>query len=66
MSQNLSPLDRLIRVGLGLAIASGLLAATAQLAVHPAWWLLPGALLATGIAGHCPLHGLARRLLHRT
>ena len=61
MSQNLSVLERLVRIGLGLAFATALLEPGLHRLVHPAWWLLPGALLATGLTGYCPLYWLRSR-----
>ena len=63
---NEAPIDRLIRVGLGIA----LVAFTAAGALTAPWlyvaWVVAGILLVTGIVGFCPLYALLRVGTKRT
>lgn len=57
---NESPLDRVIRIALGLGLAGLAVAGTVGAPALYVVWLLAGILLATGIVGFCPLYALFR------
>ncbi len=65
---NESPLDRIIRIAVGLGLAGLAIAGVVTEPIEYAVWLVAAALLATGIVGFCPLYALlhvsTRRATH--
>jgi hypothetical protein len=65
---NESPLDRIIRIGVGLGLAGIAIAGVVTAPIAYAAWLIAALLLVTGIVGFCPLYALlgvsTRRATH--
>jgi Protein of unknown function (DUF2892) len=55
---NESPLDRIIRIVVGLGLAGLAIAGVVAAPIAYAVWLVAAVLLATGIVGFCPLYAL--------
>jgi hypothetical protein len=57
---NESPIDRIIRIGLGLGLAGLLLAGAVTAPLLYLVWVVAAVALVTGIVGFCPLYALLR------
>lgn len=57
---NESPLDRIVRIGVGLGLAGLAVAGVVTAPIAYAVWLVAALLLVTGIVGFCPLYALLR------
>jgi hypothetical protein len=55
---NESPLDRIIRIVVGLGLAGLAIAGLVTAPIAYAVWLVAAILLVTGIVGFCPLYAL--------
>lgn len=55
---NESPLDRIIRIAVGLGLASLTIAGIVTAPIAYAVWPVAAILLVTGIVGFCPLYAL--------
>jgi hypothetical protein len=55
---NESPLDRILRIVLGLALGGLAIAGVVTAPIVYAVWLVAALLLVTGIVGFCPLYAL--------
>ncbi len=57
---NKSPLDRTIRIVVGLGLAGLAIAGVVTAPIVFAVWLVAAVLIVTGIVGFCPLYALLR------
>jgi hypothetical protein len=60
LMSNESPIDRIIRVGLGVGLAVLLLAGVVAAPLLYVAWVVAAIALVTGIVGFCPLYALLR------
>lgn len=66
LSLNESPLDRAIRIVLGIAIAAVAVAGVVTGPVLYGAWIVAAILLVTGIVGFCPLYAILRVSTRKT
>jgi hypothetical protein len=57
---NESPVDRIIRIVLGIGIGAAAIAGVVTAPIVYVAWLVAAILLVTGIVGFCPLYALLR------
>ena len=60
LTRNEAPLDRIIRIVLGLGLAGLAITGVVTAPITYAIWLVAAILLVTGIVGFCPLYALLR------
>jgi hypothetical protein len=65
-SRNESPIDRIIRIVLGIGLAGLALAGGIAAPLLYIVWLVAAVLVVTGIVGFCPLYALLRVSTKRT
>ena len=58
LTTNEAPLDRKIRIGVGLGLVGLAVAGVVTAPIAYAAWLVAAVLLVTGIVGFCPLYAL--------
>jgi hypothetical protein len=63
---NEAPLDRVIRIALGIALAALALAGAVSVPWLNVVWVVAAIALVTGIVGFCPLYALLRVSTKRT
>ncbi len=68
LTNNESPLDRIIRIVLGVALGAAAVAGVVTAPILYAVWLVAAILVVTGIVGFCPLYAVlhigTRRVAH--
>ncbi len=68
LTNNESPLDRIIRIVLGIALAGAAIAGVVTAPILYVVWLVAAILVVTGIVGFCPLYAIlhvgTRRATH--
>jgi hypothetical protein len=62
---NESPIDRVIRIALGIGLAGLALAGAVAAPLLYVVWVVAAIALVTGIVGFCPLYALLRISTHR-
>ncbi len=60
LTSNESPIDRIIRIALGIGLAGLALASSVTAPVAYVVWVVAAIALVTGIVGFCPLYALFR------
>jgi hypothetical protein len=60
LTTNESPIDRIIRIVLGIGLAGLALAGGAAAALLYVIWIVAAILVVTGIVGFCPLYAVLR------
>jgi hypothetical protein len=60
LTTNEAPIDRIIRIVLGISLAGLALAGGVAAPLLYVVWLVAAILLVTGIVGFCPLYGVLR------